>query len=89
MNEIFENIVQILNLKVLKKDHHIFENGGFTLFFLLAESHISWHYRIEENFLALDLYTCRRIKKELDSVMKELEKLGILEYKVKKIDRTM
>lgn len=35
-----------------------FDNGGFTLFFLLAESHISFHYYCEKKAAFVDVFTC-------------------------------
>ena len=72
VENVFDEIVALLNLKVLKKENYVFDNGGFTLFFLLAESHLSAHYRIEDDYLALDVYSCRN----LTSYMRDLE--GIL-----------
>jgi len=37
---------------------HQFEGGGFTLVFLLAESHLSVHTYPEKGYLAFDLFSC-------------------------------
>lgn len=62
IKKIFDDIVKILWINVLKKEEHIFPNGWFTLFYVLAESHISAHYRIEDDFLAFDVYSCNILK---------------------------
>lgn len=43
---------------VLQTGIHNFENGGFTVFCLLAESHISFHYYVECNSAFIDIFTC-------------------------------
>ncbi len=55
---LFNKIVNQINLRVLRRQKHIFSNWWFTIFYLLAESHISAHYRIEDDYLALDIYSC-------------------------------
>lgn len=44
---------------VLNIIEHIFEPQGFTMLFLLSESHISIHTFPERDYFALDIYTCR------------------------------
>lgn len=46
------------NLTLLDTGMYKFENGGFTLYCLLAESHISVHYYIEERSAFVDIFTC-------------------------------
>lgn len=46
------------NLTLLDSGVYKFENGGFTLYCLLAESHISVHYYIEEQAAFVDIFTC-------------------------------
>ena len=46
------------NFTVLDSSVYIFDNGGFTLFVLLAESHISFHYYIENDAAFVDIFTC-------------------------------
>ena len=80
IENVFDEIVALLNLKVLKKENYVFDNGGFTLFFLLAESHLSAHYRIEDDYLALDVYSCRNLTsymKDLHTILSKLWKIKI------------
>ena len=37
---------------------HLFPGGGLTSFFLLSESHLSFHTWPEHSFIAIDIYTC-------------------------------
>lgn len=43
---------------LLKFDYAVFDNGGYTAFALLAESHISIHTYPEYQSIFLDVFTC-------------------------------
>ncbi|NDV65758.1 adenosylmethionine decarboxylase [Bacteroides sp. 224] len=43
---------------LLKYDYAAFDNGGYTAFTLLAESHISIHTYPEYQSIFLDVFTC-------------------------------
>ena len=61
-NEISKMLDYICNLykyTILQKTQHIFEPQGFTALYLLSESHISIHTFPENNYAAIDIYTCR------------------------------
>ncbi len=80
--DVFEEIANELYkiLKVLSYAIYKFNNGGITGFFLIAESHIAFHYWIEHNTLTLDIFTCST-KKITDEVFKLfIEKLKPVEY---------
>jgi S-adenosylmethionine decarboxylase len=87
VKNVFDEIVVLLNLKVLKKESYVFDNGGFTLFFLLAESHLSAHYRIEDNYLALDVYSCRDLSFYISDLEEILTQLG--NVNIKMLERNM
>jgi len=75
VEKMFDEIVKKIKVRVLKKENHIFDNGGLTLFYLLAESHISGHYRIEDDYLALDIYSCNylwQIYEEVENIIKDI-----------------
>jgi len=84
-----KDITNILNLTILEEKKHVFNNWWFTLFFLLAESHISVHYRIEDDYLALDIYSCRNIKKYETQTIKIINKLWIKDIKITKLLRNI
>lgn len=46
------------NVTLLKFDYSVFDNGGYTVFALLAESHISIHTYPEYEAVFLDVFTC-------------------------------
>ena len=85
VENVFWQIVNLLNLTVLKKEKYIFENWGFTAFWLLAESHLSAHYRIEDNYLAVDIYSCRNLEEFKNKIIEIIWQLW--KYKLNKLKR--
>ncbi|MCD7899538.1 MAG: adenosylmethionine decarboxylase [Bacteroides sp.] len=49
---------QKANVTLLKYDYSMFDNGGYTAFALLEESHISIHTYPEYQAIFLDVFTC-------------------------------
>jgi len=47
------------NFGILKITSHTFEPHGFTLFFLLSESHLAIHTYPEYNSIYFNFYSCR------------------------------
>ena len=58
-SEILDSICNNYNYNILNKIYHKFEPVGFTILYLLSESHLSIHTFPERNYIAVDLYTCR------------------------------
>lgn len=61
-NKLKELLIKILeqdNFKILKIETYKFEPQGFTIFILLAESHLAVHTYPEHNSLYFSLYSCR------------------------------
>ncbi|QKJ68277.1 adenosylmethionine decarboxylase (plasmid) [Deefgea piscis] len=68
----------LLSFTVLKSDYFQFSGGGegVTGFFLLSESHCSYHTYPENNYIAIDVFTCGKdpgniaaiLAKSLDAV---------------------
>lgn len=56
--ELCEMLCKFFNFNVLHRYHHEFTPQGVTLFYLLAESHISIHTFPEEKYISMDIYTC-------------------------------
>lgn len=55
---ILDKIVEKYNLNVVAKALHQFEPFGVTGVYVLSESHLSIHTFVEEQKVAIDLYTC-------------------------------
>ncbi len=58
---------------VLNSMAHVFENGGLTMLFLLAESHASVHTYPECNACFIDFFTCGNscVVENSDAVMRK------------------
>ena len=65
---ILDKIVEKFNLNVVNKALHQFEPFGVTGVYVLSESHLSIHTFVEEQKVAIDLYTCNsiNIKENID-----------------------
>jgi len=77
--DLLDNICQSYNYKILQKSQHIFEPQGFTTLYLLSESHISIHTFPENNYAAVDIYTCRQYQDNSSY-------LEIYDYLIKEFD---
>lgn len=69
-NSVFLNNIDLLkcfldelceknNFTILNKSEHKFSPQGITILYMLSESHISIHTFPENNYAAIDIYTCR------------------------------
>jgi len=61
-SELEKSLLEALNedkFTILEKASHEFSPKGFTLMFLLAESHVSIHTYPEHHSLYFGLYSCR------------------------------
>ena len=62
IKRIMDNICENYDFQVLNRIEHTFTPEGFSVIYLLSESHMSIHTFVERNYVALDLYTCRQYK---------------------------
>lgn len=60
LTNLLDNICKTYDYTILNKSQHEFEPQGFTAVYLLSESHISIHTYPENNYAAIDIYTCRQ-----------------------------
>jgi len=58
ITEKLKQICTDIGATVLFSHYHEFDNGGASGVIILAESHCSWHYWIDEGFIALDIFVC-------------------------------
>jgi S-adenosylmethionine decarboxylase proenzyme len=79
---VLNTICEKYNYTVLNKTEHIFEPQGFTILYLLSESHISIHTFPEREYIALDIYTCRNYKD--NSIYEEIYEYLVEEFKAKR-----
>lgn len=59
--ERLEIVLQSIDATIVKKSFFSFENKGegVTGYFILSESHLSFHSYPESNFIALDVFFCK------------------------------
>lgn len=57
--DMMQNICKVYNFQILNEFKHTFSPCGSTIVFVLTESHFSLHSYIEQDFIAMDLYSCR------------------------------
>ena len=79
VEEVYSQIKSFINkcrLNVVKEISHNFSPKGFTLAFVLSESHIIFHSWSENNYLNIDLMSCIPItnKKRIIKFAKEIFK---------------
>lgn len=58
MLKAFDEACETMGATILHKFHHKFSPQGVTIFYALAESHISAHTFPERGSASLDCYTC-------------------------------
>lgn len=85
LNDIFDRALKESNMKILDTKTHQFQPQGLTGFYLLAESHLSFHTWPEKNLISLDLYTCGDNSPDgsISLILKELQ----YPYKMNRLER--
>ena len=58
LNSIFEKAINLGKMTLLDKKIHKFNPQGLTGFYLLAESHCSFHTWPEDGTITIDLFSC-------------------------------
>jgi S-adenosylmethionine decarboxylase len=72
INNFIQEIIKNNDATLLSKTvHHFDDNGAFTSLYLLAESHLSIHTWPENNFMAIDVFTCG--KTNTQNIVNELK----------------
>ena len=71
VEELAENVVSDLDLKVVKKMSYIFSPTGITLGYILSQSHLVIHTYPEKRVIHVDLVICNDHKeKEFENSLK-------------------
>jgi len=60
LNLLLKKICQDNDFQILNENIHKFNPIGFSILFLLSESHLSVHTFPERNHISFDIYTCRQ-----------------------------
>ena len=58
-NAICKELCALHHFTILQEVEHVFQPQGYTLLFLLSESHLSVHTFPEKKYISFDLFTCR------------------------------
>lgn len=58
LKDFFYDLLKESNATIIDCKHFVFPNGASSGIFLLGESHLSWHYWIDDGYVSLDIYTC-------------------------------
>jgi S-adenosylmethionine decarboxylase len=64
--DMMRNICKVYNFQILNEFKHTFSPCGSTIVFVLTESHFSLHSYNEQDFIAMDLYSCRQYEDNND-----------------------
>lgn len=88
IEEVAEEVINDLDLKVVKKLSHVFSPKGITLVYILSESHLIIHTWPESNMVHIDLFTCsyRSLKEFKSSINSAFSKENIDSVKIKSVD---
>lgn len=87
IEEVAQEIINDLDLKVVKKISHLFHPKGVTLAYILSESHLLIHTWPESNMVHIDLVTCsyREIKEFESSINSAFPKEDINSIEIKPV----
>jgi len=88
VENIAQEIINDLDLRVVKKTSHLFYPKGITLAYILSESHLVIHSWPELTTIHVDLVTCssRGINEFETSVNSAFSEGNIMSIKVKSVD---
>lgn len=83
VEELANNIIYDLDLKVVKKMSHIFSPAGITLGYILSQSHLVVHTYPESGIIHVDLVMCaNRSEREFENSLRH----ALSDYQVGSID---
>lgn len=87
VKRIIDTVISMTDLRCLGEIFYQFEPAGVSGVYLLAESHISVHTWPENEYLALDIFSCGDEKKSLEALELILKLFDPREYEKKIIKR--
>jgi len=70
LEDYLKSIVAWLKLRFISSHSYLFSPFGYSIFILIAESHLTFHTFPEHHFAAFDLFSCRELEEDK---IKELE----------------
>lgn len=87
LDRIFKESIDIGKMTLIDSKFHKFKPYGLTGFYLLAESHISFHTWPEKGIITIDLYSCGNFNETNNSIKFILKKFKTKDYNLKYFDR--
>ncbi len=77
-----EDLCREIDLNIVSTTEHHFEPIGYTVVYILAESHLAIHTWPENKLLHIDLVSCRKLdKKDIDNFLNSyFNHLNIVNY---------
>ena len=89
-----ENIMKIMNkaieiaqMKIIDSKLHRFSPYGMTGFFMLAESHLSFHTWPEKGNISIDIYSCGEDNKTFQAVTYIIDTFKSKDYRINYVER--
>jgi len=71
LEDFLKSIVAWLKLRFISSHSYLFSPFGYSIFILIAESHLTFHTFPEHHFAAFDLFSCKKLE---ENQIEELEK---------------
>ncbi len=65
LKEKASELVDALQLMVVKEAYHVFEPWGITFVYILSQSHMAFHTRPENKMIHIDIVSCTGLKQEV------------------------
>lgn len=87
LDSIFTKAISIGKMNLLDKKIHKFEPQGLTGFYLLAESHCSFHTWPEDGVITIDLFSCGDPNNTKDAAQHIVDSFKSNNYKVRILKR--
>lgn len=87
IDKIFTDAINIGKMNLLDKKFNNFKPYGITGFYLLAESHLSFHTWPEKGIITIDLFTCGNYSDSVKAIKYIKNNFKTIDYKFKYLNR--
>jgi len=87
IKKIMEKAISIGKMNIIDKKFHKFSPHGYTGFYMLAESHLSFHTWPEKGIISIDCYTCGEENDTYKATQHIIKSFNSNNYKVNYVER--